>query len=314
MKKIYVLLFVMMGVVGSTAQDLLYFNDFELGLGTATVVGNGVLDVDPTPGFGAVFHNAAGGQAVRTNYLLLPDNIFTDLQSSGKKALTIAFWVNKGTAVDTQWTPIFSAYAAAPPSTGNSWPMMVLQSRLVAQVNVGGWSDLVDANNAAGTNKVDVTWLDDANWHYYTAIFTETNVKILVDGVLQNEWNVDGVTDGQVVGGLFTNGSELKYISLGGNQAWNWADPDPAYKFDDVAIFSKALTVAEINAIRTAKQVSTALPFELEEGLEIVSEEFYTLNGARVHVAFDALEQGVYMRRALLSNGAVRTGKFVKIR
>ncbi|MDD3195588.1 MAG: hypothetical protein PHU68_07280, partial [Paludibacter sp.] len=60
MKKIYVLLFVMMGVVGSTAQDLLYFNDFELGLGTATVVGNGVLDVDPTPGFGAVFHNAAG--------------------------------------------------------------------------------------------------------------------------------------------------------------------------------------------------------------------------------------------------------------
>ena len=42
--------------------------------------------------------------------------------------------------------------------------------------------------------------------------------------------------------------ADLKYISLGGNQAWTWADPDPGIMFDDIAIYNKALTIDEIQA------------------------------------------------------------------
>ena len=54
--------------------------------------------------------------------------------------------------------------------------------------------------------------------------------------------------------GIFTNGADLKYISLGGNQAWTWADPDPGFMFDDIAIYNKALTIDEIQAIMKKKK------------------------------------------------------------
>ena len=313
MKKCYLFAVALLGSGLLSAQTIIYSNTFESGLGTATIVGNGQLVDDATPGFGKVFHNAAGGQAIRANYLKLPETIFADLQSSGQQALSIGCWVNKGTAVDFFWTPLFSAYGAAPINNANTWPMMVLQSRLVAQVNVGGWTDLVDAQNVKGTNKASTTWLDDNGWHYYTAVFTPTNVKVYIDGVIENEWAIDGVTAGQVVAGLFTNGSELKYIALGGNQAWNWADPDPAYKFDDVAIYASALTVEQINAIRTAKTLSTSLPGELDDKV-VVLEEYFNLNGTKVAYQNSSTFQGVYLRRTVYSDGSVKVERFASLR
>ena len=46
----------------------------------------------------------------------------------------------------------------------------------------------------------------------------------------------------------------MKYISLGGNQAWTWGDPDPGFMFDDIAIYNKALTIDEIQAIMKKKK------------------------------------------------------------
>lgn len=311
MKKLYFIAIALLATTTLSAQSQLYSNTFESGAGDATIVGNGAVVSDATPGFGKVFHNAAGGQAIRTNYLLLPETVFASLQNSGQQALTIGFWVNKGTAVDNFWTPIFSAYGAAPINNANTWPMMVLQSRLVAQVNVAGWTDLVDAQNVTGTNKASTAWLDDNAWHYYTAVFTPTNVKVYVDGIVENEWNIDGVTAGQVVAGMFTNGSELKYIALGGNQAWNWGDPDPAYKFDDVAVYASALTVEQINAIRTAKALSTALPGELQDKV-MVSEEYFNLNGTKVTVKLNDFEKGSYIHRVVYSDGSIITQKVIK--
>jgi hypothetical protein len=251
MKKSIVFFLILLIAASTHAQNVLYSNNFENGAGSATIIGNGQIVSESAP-FGQVFHNAAGGQGIRSNYLKLPTNIFANLQSSGSKELTIAFWVNKGTAVNYYWTPIFTAYGAAPNPT-NIWPMLALQSRLLAQVNCAGWSDFTGAQNVLGSNKESTIWLDDNAWHYYTAVFTETNVKIYVDGVIQNEWNLNGNSDGGSVSGLFNNGSELTYIALGGNQAWDWADPDPAYKFDDLVIYSTALTVGQINENRAAK-------------------------------------------------------------
>lgn len=310
MKKIYFFVITLFLSLTASAQTIIYSNNFESGVGTATIVGNGKIETVQTGGFGSVFHNAAGGQAIRSNYLLLPNTIFANLQTSGSKALSIAFWVNKGTATDNFWTPIFSAYGAAPIGGKNTWPMMVLQSRLVGQVNSAGWTDLTDADNVSKINLVSAAWLDDAAWHYYTAIFTETSVKVYIDGVIQNSWTLSG-TDGHTVSGLFTNGSDLKYICLGGNQAWDWGDVDPAYMYDDLAIYSNALTVAQINANILAKKTTSINPI-LNNNSELVGEEFFTISGAKVRADYNALNPGIYIKKSVYSNGAIKSTKIVK--
>lgn len=195
---------------------MIYSNDFEDGVGTATIIGSGQIVSDTTPGFGSVFHNAIDGQAIRTNYLVLPKTIFLDLQSAESHELTIAFWVNVGTATDYYYTPLFSTYGNQPIDGANTWPMMVLESRLWAQINCGGWTDLTATENVEGTNLESTTWLDDSLWHYYIAMITDTTVIVMVDGSIQNKWVVSE-TDGNKASGIFTNGSELDYIALGGN-------------------------------------------------------------------------------------------------
>ncbi|MBN2765334.1 MAG: LamG domain-containing protein [Paludibacteraceae bacterium] len=309
MRKLYTVFIMLLTMGGLYAQTVLYSNNFDAGAGDATIVGNGQLEAGTGAGFESVFHNAVGGQAIRSNYLLLPDNVFANLQAAATRELSIAFWVKKGTAIDYFWTPVFSAYAAAPLSTGNSWPMMVLQSRLVGQVNCGGWNDLVNADNVSGTNKESTTWLDDDQWHYYTATFTDSKVRIYVDGLIQNEWNTEKDVAGKTVSGLFDAGSELTYICLGGNQAWNWADPDPAYLFDDVAIYSSELTVEQINTNISAK---TTTAIHSVDALRLISEEYFFINGVTVGNDFNALHEGVYIRKVMMSDGSLLTNKVMK--
>lgn len=316
MKNFYILSIVFLFIaLNSNSQTLLYFNDFETdGVGDATIVGSGEVVTDEAANFGNVFHNAADGQALRTNYLLLPNTVFADLQASGKKELTIAFWVNKGTAENYKWTPIFSAYGAAPVEGKNTWPMMILQSRLIAQVNIAGWSDFNGTENDKGTNLEDHTWLDDSEWHYYSATFTETTAKIYVDGVLKNSWTFTGVGDNQVIAGIFSNGSELTYICLGGNQAWDWNDEDPAYKFDDVAIYSDVLTVEQIQANIAAKSsTSTSIgSITSELNRKVIGVEYFNISGASVGSNFNALQPGVYIKKEDYNNQTSQSFKVVK--
>jgi hypothetical protein len=178
--------------------------------------------------------------------------------------LTIGFWVSAEGFTPDQYTyaPLFTAYAQK--SAGaNGAPMLALQSRGFAQVNCNGWCDFTGANNVNGKNNLynknaweagDANftfvsnWLEDQKWHYYTAVFTDTNCKIYLDGEVKNEWNVDGTTEGQVISGLFTNGADLKYVCLGGNQAWEWNDADSPFKYARLLIKNSAATAGEIKA------------------------------------------------------------------
>ncbi|MDR2804067.1 MAG: T9SS type A sorting domain-containing protein [Dysgonamonadaceae bacterium] len=260
MKRIFTILFFLgVALSNANAQTLLYSNDFEQGVNDAAIIGNGVIEDSQHLSFGKVFHNAAGGQAIRANYLQLPATIFADLQTAATNAVTISFWVNKGTAVDYFFTPLFSAYGAAPANGTNAWPMMILQSRGIVQVNNAGWCDFTDAQNVTGVNTVSTVWLDDELWHFYSAVFTPNNVKVYIDGRVMNEWNLTGLEAGGSTSGLFTNGSALTYICLGGNQAWDWPDPDPAYLFDKLRIHADALTTEQIEALIAADN-STAIP------------------------------------------------------
>lgn len=51
----------------------------------------------------------------------------------------------------------------------------------------------------------------------------------------------------------------MTHFCLGGNQAFGWNDPDPAFVFDDFAVYNKALTSEEIAAIISAKTNTTGV-------------------------------------------------------
>lgn len=228
-----------------------YFNDFSSTTGL-TQVGSGEFIDDADPHFGKVYHNDPNNtSAVRTNYLKLPSDVLS--HSATTKEMTIGFWVNKRNEDTYFYTPLFAAYGAAPGTDGNTWPMFVSQTRGLIQVNCAGYCDFGVGLNDSGVQFESSTWLDDGNWHYYTVTLTSTKAKVYVDGELKNGWTVDDTSDGQKISGLFTNGSDLNYITLGGNQAWEWQDPDPAFAFDDFAVYDKALTAEQIAQIISDK-------------------------------------------------------------
>ena len=43
-----------------------------------------------------------------------------------------------------------------------------------------------------------------------------------MDGELKNEWQVAGTGDNNTIEGAFIYGANYKYITLGGNQAFDW--------------------------------------------------------------------------------------------
>ena len=196
--------------------------------------------------FGDFFHN--DGSASRTSYCLLPEDVLA--HSAKTEALTIAVWVRaqeEAQSADYMWAPLFTAYGADNAGGENTWPMLACQYRGVLQVNCAGWSDYTDAQNVAGANKLyhgDTDWLADKKWHYYTAVFEGENAKVYFDGELKNEWNNDGTTNTQK--GLFSNGADLKWICLGGNQSWNWGDNDAPFDFARLLIKNSSMSANEI--------------------------------------------------------------------
>ena len=234
-------------------KKAVYFNDFELGADDTTIYGEGSFIDSKDDVFGKVFSNVGGAQ--RANYLILPQDALSHSTETG--AMSIGVWVNRGNETDSNnylWAPLFTAYASGPAET-NGLPMLACQYRGVLQVNCNGWSDYIDAQNVAGVNTLyhgDLDWLADGKWHYYTATFTATTAKVYIDGVLKNAWEIDGTTN--TAAGLFSNGADLKYICLGGNQAWDWGDNDPGFWFDDIAIFNTELTPTDISDIIALKK------------------------------------------------------------
>ena len=198
--------------------------------------------------FGDFYRN--DGTAKRTSYCLLPEDVLA--HSDKTQELTIAVWVRsqKGTESNNyKFVPLLTAYAAAPVNGINTWPMMACQYRGLLQVNCNGWSDFTDAQNVAGKNTEyngEADWLKDHKWHHYAAVFAGENAKVFIDGVLKNEWNNDGTTNTQK--GLFSNGADLKYICLGGNQAWDWNDNDAPSDFARLLIKNSKMTAGEIIA------------------------------------------------------------------
>ena len=210
--------------------------------------------------FGDYYQNVIGS-GPRQNYCLLPEDVLA--HSANTHALSIAFWVSAEGYTPEQYTyaPFLTAYAQQ--NSPNTYPMLALQSRGPIQLNCNGYCDF--GSNLAEGGKVNIynsnaweatdaafnnsgNWLEDQKWHYYTAVFTDKEAKVYLDGVVKNSWTVDGTSEGQVISGLFTNGADLKYVCLGGNQAWDWQDADSPFRFARLLIKNSSMSAGEIKA------------------------------------------------------------------
>lgn len=216
--------------------------------------------MDADARFGRIYHNDPNlTTAVRTNYLQLPADVLS--HSGTSKEMTIGFWVNMKGAKDFYYSPLFTAYPNVEKASDDSepWPIFTCLARKIVSLNCWGYCDLGNTYNNNGTNAETSAWLDDKAWHYYTITLTSTTVKVYIDGVVENSWTVDGTTPGQVITGLFDAGAAyttengLKYICLGGNQSNNFSDPDPAFGFDDFAVYNAALSAEQIAQVISNK-------------------------------------------------------------
>ena len=235
-------------VVDDQEPTDVYTNDFSTadGLSFAGITSSSLVEDDT---FGHAFQNTASASA-RTNYLIMPDDLLA--HSAETEALTIGFWVNAknaGSGEAYNWAPLFTAYGAAPNPT-NTWPMLACQYRGVLQVNCTGYSDFEDTQNANNVNALyhqanGQNWLADNDWHYYTVVFVDEVASVYFDGVLKNRWYNTKLAD-RTQRGLFSNGAELKYICLGGNQAWDWNDNDAGFRFAKFRLQNSVMTAEDI--------------------------------------------------------------------
>ena len=212
--------------------------------------------------------------------------------------MTIAFWVNAsnaGALNDYTYAPLFAAYGAAPGAT-NTWPMLTMQSRGPVQLNCSGYCDFEGTNHVAG--KVNIyhknaweasdakynfvrNWLDDGKWHYYAITFKANEVVQYMDGEITNQWILNPAVEGQCITGIFNHGADLKYICLGGNQAWDWNDNDAKFMFANLLIQNNAMSMSDIKAQMTSDTTSGISIIRNEENSD---SYIYDLHGHRVTV------------------------------
>ena len=257
-----------------------------------TIVGGGSFVEDAT--FGHAYQN--GGGAIRSHYLLLPEDVLSHAKET--QQMTIAFWVNAtnaGALNNYTYAPFFTAYAKAPAGSNTS-PMLALQSRGPVQINNSGWCDFTGANHIDG--KVNIyhqnaweaadasyqfvrNWLDDGKWHYYAITFKAKEVIQYMDGEVTNHWTLYPTIDGQNVTGLFDHGIDLKYICLGGNQAWDWGDNDAKFMFAKLLIQNNAMSQDDIKA---KMDTDTATAIERIKADDAYGRDYiFDLQGQRVN-------------------------------
>ncbi len=272
MKKFY-LLFIVLCVAAFfnvNAQNLIYSEDFEGDVSDLTIVGPadatiGVFEDSGDADHGTVFHNNPTSTTdARTRYLQLPATIFSDAQAAinASQGLTISFWVNDNSVgVDADgywWSAMFSAYAAAP-APNNDKPMFQLNTNKRLNVNFDlvnsdgnnyGWFDNIDW----GADNLEVVWLDNGGWHFYTIVLTPTSSNVYIDGVLSST-KVADTNNGTRIDGLFNVIGDLTYITIGGNSAWDWGDGDTPFSYDKIKIYDDVLSSAQIISLMNTDDI-----------------------------------------------------------
>ena len=250
--------------------------------------GDGSIVKSEDEHFGTYYQNNPNwtDYASRTNYLEVTTDAVTKVYDKDTKSLSVGFWVNatvgnqKG--FNNYWGAFFNMYNEAG-CAGATWPCS-FEVRYAGQIHGNAFGVWYDNNHNDGTSadgtvqysqetmeaimkwSAQTTKLDEEtgtevpdydafadNWHYITTVYTNINTpsmnfKFYIDGVLKIDAN-------ETFGGeanLWEVMSGLDRFCIGGN-SFNWADPDNAYAYDDVAIYADALSEDQIKLIMDLK-------------------------------------------------------------
>ena len=223
----------------------------------------------------AQFYDRSAGQ----NYMraVLKEGALKPIKDKGEA--TIGFWVNGRVAVDAglSYNDASMLYLSGPwrKSTsvnGEAADRLEYQSMFNIRCNGntngflnsnGGkqiryyandmFGDLCDNETTEKYYKKNLYL--DRNWHYVTMVMYNglRNVDMYVDGELTNSrQNIVG-GDQDLTAGLDT----INHIIIGGlNATYTNFGYDPAFAFDDIVIYSRALSSQEINQIISDKKYS----------------------------------------------------------
>lgn len=222
----------------------------------------------------AQFYDRSAGQ----NYMraVLKEGALSPIKKSGEA--TIGFWVNGRVAVDAglSYNDASMLYLSGPGHSAadvdgennrreyqsmfnircNGNTNGFLNSKTGKQIRYYAndmFGDLCDNETTEKYYKKNLYL--DRNWHYVTMVMYNDlrNVDMYVDGELTNSRkNIVG-SDQDLKAGL----DSINHIIIGGlNATYTTFGYDPAFAFDDIVIYSRALSSQEINQIITDKEYS----------------------------------------------------------
>ncbi|MCI6234287.1 MAG: LamG domain-containing protein, partial [Prevotella sp.] len=232
--------------------------------------------------FGNYFQNIPKAQfydrSAKQNYMraVLPKDALSPIKTSGEA--TIGFWVNGRVAVDAglSYNDASMLYLTGPwhssadvdgENNRREYQSMFnircngntngfLNSKTGKQIRYYAndmFGDLCDNETTEKYYKKNLYL--DRNWHYVTMVMYNglRNVDMYVDGELTNSRkNIVG-GDQDLTAGL----DSINHIIIGGlNATYTTFGYDPAFAFDDIVIYSRALSSQEINQIITDKEYS----------------------------------------------------------
>ena len=306
------------------AQDLptpVYLLDFE---GASAVTdfggvqhGSGSLLESSDANFGKYYQNWPDVNSTtatnKTNYLeVIPssnpwETLKSAVTSSG--GFTISFWSNgeKGHKASTNsyWSSMFTGYGSTSVQgdTNNPYPFgLDFRYFSAYHSNNGTWSDY-DASAYTGENFV--WWDQDEKWHHFAYVFSGVGeesaftLTFYLDGEQKysqviNAYKRENEEDKPSTGIAMFDG--LDRFVIGGATPWNQVDN--AFAYDDIALYSLALTSAQLNKIiehknatkqtvtidfseamkSMAQRAEVALPLSSNEVNSIGSERMYAIN------------------------------------
>ena len=216
-----------------------------------------------------------------TNYLRIETDGLKKAGDAATDAISIGFWVNPTVAnlnfpnINYYYSVLYTFYTAGNRglTSADGWngPMWAQNARGWLQINdwAGRWDDFGGDENVNGSNQENTDWLKQKtveevvkdsegndsialvptdfndNWHYVALVLSqkENTASVYVDAQLFNQWNckTDFYTDG-TASYFFKNLGNYADLYLGGVAQWTWADPDPAFAYDDFTIYADALS------------------------------------------------------------------------
>lgn len=192
---------------------------------SATLVGTTSAVVDDADR-GKVLEVKNTSGAINANYLALPNNSFSGI---GENGFTVSMWVN----VDTSDPNYFehSALFEADRDVKN-FPMTRIGANLIARINANG--SYADSDKASLTPKT---------WQYLTYTVGTTGIVVYLDGVEVGRQDKDITSS--LAGNFLAN---INNVRVGSGSIWNDKDIASA-KFDNVALYNKALTDQEVESL-----------------------------------------------------------------